>query len=78
MSAQEVRALQGEALEPQQLSRMLDWLTQASPAILIRSQASASSAEAGANRKDAEMREWVCQVALGKGSTYRCIFFLCS
>jgi hypothetical protein len=77
MSAQEACALQQDALELQQLSRMLDWLTQASPAILIRSQASISSAEAGANRKDAEMREWICQVALGEGIS-RCLFSLCS
>ena len=58
-----MRSTEGEPLESQQLSRLLDWLTQASPAILVRPQASASTGEAGADRKDAEMREWICQLA---------------
>lgn len=69
------RTPEGEGLEPQQLSRLLDWLTQASPAILVRPQASASTAEAGADRKDAEMREWLCELATASSSTRRSIPF---
>lgn len=67
----EMHSLQGQQLEPQQLSRLLDWLTQASPAILVRPQASAHTAEAGADRKDTEMRDWICQLAVASNSTCR-------
>ncbi len=67
-----MRSTQSEHLESQQLSRLLDWLTQASPAILVRPQASASSAEAGADRKDAEMRDWICQLATASSNKSRC------
>ena len=60
-----------EALEPQQLSRLLDWLMQASPAILVRPQAAASSLVAGATRKDGEMMQWLCQTVLSREGTLR-------
>ena len=61
----------GEVLEPQQLSRLLDWLMQASPAILVRPQAAASSLVAGATRKDGEMMQWLCQTVLSRDGTSR-------
>ena len=64
---------QGEHLEPPQLSRLLDWLTQASPAILIRPQASATTTEPGPNGKDAEMGEWICEIALASTSGGRSV-----
>ena len=71
--ALQMRRAQEEHLEPPQLSRFLDWLTQASPAILVRPQALASTAEAGADGKDAEMGEWICQVALASTSAERSV-----
>ena len=70
--AQDLQSHHGEALEPQQLSRLLDWLMQASPAILVRPQAAAaSSAIAGATRRDGEMMQWICQTVLSKEGTSR-------
>ena len=69
--AQHLQSHHGEALEPQQLSRLLDWLMQASPAILVRPQASASSAMAGATRKDGEMMQWICQTVLSRDDASR-------
>ena len=72
--AQHPQTRQGEALEPQQLSRLLDWLMQASPAILVRPQAAASSLVAGATRKDGEMMQWLCQIVLSREGSSRSAF----
>ena len=69
--AQHPQTYHGEALEPQQLSRLLDWLMQASPAILVRPQAAASSSVAGATRKDGEMMQWLCQTVLSREGSSR-------
>ena len=69
--AQHLQSHHSEALEPQQLSRLLDWLMQASPAILVRPQAAASSAMAGATRKDMELMQWMCQTALSRDGASR-------
>lgn len=69
--AQHLQSHHGEATELQQLSRLLDWLMQASPAILVRPQAAASSAMAGASRKDGEMMQWICQTVLSRDSASR-------
>lgn len=62
---------QRQLLQPQQLTRLLDWFTQASPALLIRPHAGPSiltrpaatgAADAAPVRKEADMMEWLVQL----------------
>lgn len=60
---------QQHLLQPQQLMRLLDWLSQASPAILTRPQGAPTiltrpnqSSEPAPTRKEADMMEWLVQL----------------
>ncbi len=59
---------QRQLLQPQQLTRLLDWFSQASPALLIRPQAGPTiltrpaAADAAPVRKEADMMEWLAQL----------------
>ncbi|CAL8462813.1 g2346 [Coccomyxa elongata] len=60
---------QRQLLQPQQLTRLLDWLCQASPAILTRPQGAPTiltrpspASEPAPTRKEADMMEWLVQL----------------
>ncbi|BDA50909.1 probable serine/threonine-protein kinase SMG1 at C-terminar half [Coccomyxa sp. Obi] len=60
---------QRQLLQPQQLTRLLDWLSQASPAILTRPQGAPTiltrpnaASEPAPTRKETDMMEWLVQL----------------